>query len=193
MLQNALAIQASYTQHTAPTGEVRLLTYSRLVRFKNLGALVTALTDLPQCTLTIAGSGPDAARLQSLVQKLGVQERVQFVGLVPKAEAPALFAEHDALLVPSYSDISPNAALEALASGLPVLITAQTGLATEYTDHMCCHVLRTPANIVAGVQSLLKSYNTYAVQAVQNVPSRSWEVVAREHVELFTDIKKRSN
>lgn len=184
VLQNALAVSPHFTAHSL-SAKPALLTYSRLVRFKNIDTLLRTLEWLPRCTLTIAGSGPDEQRLRQLVTEYSLTDRVRFIGAVPREDAPALFATHDTLIVPSLSDISPNAALEAYASGLPVVITTETGLSTQFTGHMCQGITSDPVHIQSLIERLFKKYPQYAPQAAAQVSPRTWAQVAADHIELF--------
>jgi glycosyltransferase involved in cell wall biosynthesis len=87
---------------------------------KNLDIALQALAGLPgdAATLALFGIGPETGRLQALAATLGVEGRVEFRGWVPAEDA---WAATDLLLFPSLIEGSPNAILEALAYGVPVL------------------------------------------------------------------------
>ncbi|MBV2262684.1 MAG: glycosyltransferase family 4 protein [Thauera sp.] len=82
----------------------------------------------PDARLTIAGSGPEAATLDALAQALGIAERVRFAGRLDREQMAALYRDADLMLNPSRVDNMPNAILEALASGLPVVTTDVGGI-----------------------------------------------------------------
>src|SRR3989338_5729490 len=109
----------------------RFLVLGRLVRFKNLPPLLDAVKKLPHATLTIAGSGPMERNLRSQAQSLGISDRIAFVGNRDGRDKQKLFFDHDLLVLPSLTEISPNTALEARGVGLPVLLTEQTGLSAS--------------------------------------------------------------
>ena len=80
----------------------------------------------PEARLSIAGSGPEATALAALAQELGVADRVRFTGRLDREQMAALYRDADLMLNPSRVDNMPNAILEALASGLPV-VTSDVG------------------------------------------------------------------
>ncbi|HNH62598.1 MAG TPA: glycosyltransferase family 4 protein, partial [Thauera aminoaromatica] len=82
----------------------------------------------PAARLSIAGSGPEAAALAALAQELGIAERVRFTGRLDREQMAALYRDADLMLNPSRVDNMPNAILEALASGLPVVTTDVGGI-----------------------------------------------------------------
>ncbi|MDR6288245.1 MULTISPECIES: glycosyltransferase family 4 protein [Inquilinus] len=86
----------------------------------------------PSVTLTVAGDGPDLARLKSRCARLG--GRVRFRGAVPPNLVGALLAEHDVLLMPSRYEGFPVTLVEAMGAGcVPVASHLQgvTDMAVE--------------------------------------------------------------
>ena len=82
----------------------------------------------PAARLTVAGRGPERAALERLASDLGVASAVEFVGNVSLDEICELYARADLMLNASRVDNMPNALLEALASGLPVVSTRAGGI-----------------------------------------------------------------
>ena len=115
----------------------RLLFAGQLIQQKGVHTVIAALALLAQeksfseLTFSIVGGGyfPDYEnQLRAQVAQLGLARRVNFLGKVPRAELPRIFAEHDALVFPSEWDepfaITP---LEAIASGLAIIGTTTGG------------------------------------------------------------------
>lgn len=69
----------------------------------------------------IAGDGPERRRLESLARTLGLERRVHFLGVV--AEPANVFPRASLFVLPSRYEGFPNALLEAMAYGLPVVAT----------------------------------------------------------------------
>lgn len=166
---------------------IKLLSFGRMVKFKRITNLVAAMAFLPNAELTIAGDGPELEQLQAQVEELGLQNRVRFKGKVNKEQKRQLFNEHDLLVIPSLSDISPNAALEAMASGLPVVLSDQNGLSETVQQSMYVCSLQTPEAISKAVLTAIEQYDELKTKRA-TVPERSWHQVATEHVELFRDL-----
>jgi glycosyltransferase involved in cell wall biosynthesis len=167
---------------------MKLLFLGRFVSFKNLGSLIIALKDIPDATLTIVGSGPLDQNLRELVEQQQLTERITFL---PPHEGDAkqqLFLDHDLLVLPSYTEISPNTALEARAAGLPVLLTEETGLSRALTDGTALRPLRSPQEIVNAVRDVRDAYELLADRAAAPIPARSWDTIAEEHMTLFRSL-----
>ena len=82
----------------------------------------------PNAHLTIAGSGPEASRLESLSTQLGLQGSVRFAGRLDRDAMAGLYRAADVMLNPSLADNMPNSILEALACGVPVVSTNVGGV-----------------------------------------------------------------
>ena len=80
----------------------------------------------PSLRFLIVGDGPRRAELEARARTLGVDERVSFLG--HREDVPSLLAQADLFVLPSRSEAFPNAAIEAMAAGLPVVATAVGGL-----------------------------------------------------------------
>lgn len=78
--------------------------------------------------MTVAGSGPELAKLQSLVLKLQLKDAVRFTGRIDNASIPALYASADCMVNSSTVDNMPISILEAFASGVPVVSTCAGGI-----------------------------------------------------------------
>ncbi len=192
VIQNAfpslnLPADVPYAARAAELKErpVRLLWFGRLVGFKNLSALLRAVARLPHVRLSVVGEGPLLKQLKQEAQALMIIDRVSFQASRGPTEKAAVFRDHDALVIPSLTEISPNAALEARAAGMPVLLTEETGLSPELTAGMVLAPLREAEDIARAVLELEQSYAEAAEAASAPLPARSWEQVADEWMELF--------
>lgn len=108
----------------------------------------------PDLTFVIAGDGPRAAELRALSAALGLSQCVRFLGHVE--DVPALLGGAQAFVLPSISEAFPNAAIEAMAAGLPVVASAVGGL-LDLVDHERTGLLVTPSdpNALAGAIEML--------------------------------------
>jgi glycosyltransferase involved in cell wall biosynthesis len=119
----------------APPGQ-RVLYAGRLVRRKGVDTILEALTGLPQARLVIAGgpdrhelsNDPDVGRLRALAARLGVADRVDFIGQVPHDRLPELLRWADVVVVPPWYEPFGIVPLEVMACGRPLVGTAVGGL-----------------------------------------------------------------
>ncbi len=97
----------------------------RLAREKNQGFLLSAFShiarSLPDARLVLVGDGDERPRLERLAKRLGIRDRVRFVGAVPHEGVGDYYLAADLFLFPSTSETQGIVVLEALAAGLPVV------------------------------------------------------------------------
>ncbi len=93
-----------------------------------LRAFATVAARHPDARLSVAGSGPERARLEALAAELGVAAQVQFTGRLDAEQMAALYRAASVCLNPALADNMPNSVLEALASGVPVVSTDVGGV-----------------------------------------------------------------
>ncbi|TSC80402.1 MAG: glycosyltransferase [Candidatus Peregrinibacteria bacterium Gr01-1014_25] len=184
VIENALATTIQHPTSHISHSPFRLLFVGRFVRFKNLEHLLLAMTQLPQTSLTLVGDGPRRERLTALVTALNLRSRVQFVPPTRGADKERLFAEHDLLVLPSITEISPHIALEARGAGLPVLLTGETGLSERLTHGMLLRPLLLPRQIADAMREAIDNYDTLARNASSPHPGRSWSSLAEEWFSL---------
>jgi glycosyltransferase involved in cell wall biosynthesis len=85
-------------------------------------------------TLWIAGAGPEEAALKAQAARLGIGERARFLGAVPHERMPAFMWGLDLFVNPSRAESFGVAALEAAASGIPVVASRVGGLPEVVAD-----------------------------------------------------------
>lgn len=108
-----------------PADAPLLLGLGRLHRNKGFDTALQALTDLPGAYLWIAGEGPEREALQRQAEKLGIAQRVRFLGW--RNDVPALLAAADIFLCSSRHEPLGNMVIEAWAHGTPVAAAASQG------------------------------------------------------------------
>jgi glycosyltransferase involved in cell wall biosynthesis len=107
-------------------GGLRLLFVGRLVRERGLDVLIKALATLPldlPWRLVLAGDGPEWTNLAGLAARHNIAERIEVSGWVKREDLPGIYRDADIFVLPSRIDGTPNALLEAMAAGLPVIGT----------------------------------------------------------------------
>jgi glycosyltransferase involved in cell wall biosynthesis len=103
-------------------------TAARLSPEKDQTTLIRAIAPLldGRTRLVVAGEGPEHETLQALVLRLGIGDRVRFLGAI--SDVAHFLRALDAFVLSSRLEALPLAVLEAMATGLPVVATAVGGL-----------------------------------------------------------------
>jgi len=103
-----------------------------------------------QWELHVLGWGPRTETWQQLAQDLGVAERCQFYGWLPRDQALRIMATSHLMLITSLRDLTSTVTVEALALGLPIVCLDHCGFAGVVDDRCGIKVpVTTPAQVVA--------------------------------------------
>jgi glycosyltransferase involved in cell wall biosynthesis len=148
-------------------GGPRFLFVGSLTERKNVRRLIDAFVRLGQGTLVIAGSGPleDELRARAPVG-------VRFTGRLNQDQVASALRDADILCLPSLVEPFGQAAMEALASGRPVVATREGGPAEYLTE--ACGVLVDPLDVESIANGLRRAMSL-------PVPCPAALTVAREH------------
>ena len=108
-----------------PLDAMVLLGLGRLHENKGFDTLLSALVRLPNHFLWIAGAGPLESDLKTMAQKLGVTDRVRFLGW--RTDVAALLAASDVFVCSSRHEPFGNIVIEAWMYGAPIVAAASEG------------------------------------------------------------------
>ena len=106
----------------------KLLFVGRLAAAKGLPVLLDAIAKLDDVTLEIAGDGPDRLMLVEQARRLGIAERVRFLGYQSQAQVRDLLKQADIFVLTSFAEGVPVVLMEAMAAGVPVITTRIAGI-----------------------------------------------------------------
>ncbi|MBI1881130.1 MAG: glycosyltransferase family 4 protein [Chloroflexi bacterium] len=112
---------------------IKLLCVARLIERKGQHHLLEAAHLLvgrgqKQFKIILVGTGDAEASLKALAQQLAIADRIEFRGYVPREEIPQVYAQADIFVLPSFNEGMSVATLEAMAAGLPLVVTRTSGL-----------------------------------------------------------------
>ncbi|MBE8986213.1 glycosyltransferase [Nostoc sp. LEGE 12450] len=164
-----------------PTDEPVILFLSRLHYKKGLEYLIPALSKVThhRFTFILAGNGtPDyEAQIESLLVSSGLRDRTFVVGFVEGETKDILMQGSDLFVLTSYSENFAVSVLEALAVGVPVLVTPGVALASVVKENQLGYV---PDLDVEAIAEALEDYlnNT---QIAQKMGERGHQVISEKY------------
>ncbi|MGE5249160.1 MAG: glycosyltransferase family 4 protein [Bacteroidota bacterium] len=174
----------------------RLLSAGRVVHQKGLDLGLRALAQLKdiEWEWRIAGDGPQMEPLKRLAEGLGLGDRVTFLGWQSREELVKWYHASTLFLFPSRHEGMPNAVLEAMASGLPVVATRIAGNEELVLDGITGRLVNAEDadSLRDGLRSLLvdavkrEQMGNAARLRVQE--TYSWESSARQYERLLEKI-----
>lgn len=110
-----------------PTGDSRQFTFvGRLSQEKGLGVVIEAMAKMSDCSLVVIGDGHSRESLEALSRDL---PNIHFMGALPPTDVYAQMRQSIAVVVPSlWEEPFGRVAVEALATGVPALVSNHGGL-----------------------------------------------------------------
>jgi len=167
--------------------DIFLITTSRLVIKNAVGNIIEALEYLPKnIKLLILGQGYQEKELKNKTDKLGLTERVNFLGYIPHKEMPKYLHISDIFIRPALSEGFGNSFIEAMAAGIPVIATPVGGIVDFLRDGetgLLCEV-NNPKSIVQKIEKLIKDKESgdYIVRNASEMVKNKyeWNIIAND-------------
>jgi glycosyltransferase involved in cell wall biosynthesis len=172
-----------------------LLFLGRINWKKGVDRLLDAVTMLPGVKVVIAGNDEESLtpKLREQAARNGITDRIDFRGPVAGAVKEELLQTASALVLPSFSENFGNVILEAMAVGLPVIVTPEVGLAPDVARAGAGIVTNgMPEPLAAAIRGLLADDDGRAVMGSRGralVRERfTWDCVAAQMEEHYLRI-----
>jgi UDP-glucose:(heptosyl)LPS alpha-1,3-glucosyltransferase len=163
---------------------------------KGLKAIIEALgkMDKPP-TLIVVGHDRHLQKYKKQARVAGLQDRVIFAG--PQKEVQAYYGLADAFILPSIYDPFPNAVLEAMACGLPIITSYNTGAAEFIEEGVQGYVVDAfnSDSLSAAIEKLSDPAHALLLgkQAREKVESFDLGSMADKLVKFYTEITQQSS
>jgi UDP-glucose:(heptosyl)LPS alpha-1,3-glucosyltransferase len=161
---------------------------------KGASQCILALAQLVQGRLLFVSRSP-AAPYRRLAKKAGVTDRVTFLG--PTNQVERIYAAADALVLPTPYDAFAMVVSEAMASGLPVIVSREAGV-SEIIEHEVNGLLlddvTSVPELAADMRSVLQDPSRareLGRAARSTVENMSWDVVASRTMEVYEDLLRK--
>jgi glycosyltransferase involved in cell wall biosynthesis len=167
----------------------------RLVQEKGVYELLSAYArlDAPlrqQVGLVIVGDGPCRGEMRQLAESISPGS-VVFSGFVHRDELGAYYALAEALILPTYTDTWGMVVNEAMACGLPVIVSSAAGCSADLIRENWNGILIKPREVdtlesamrrVATDPDLLRSMSANSGQHIQNYSPEAWAVSVEQAI-----------
>lgn len=183
----------------AAPDERLIIQVGRLVPEKGAAVLIRALPSLLQrhrVRALICGAGSYREELIHLAQRLGLADRVQFPGWLPDGQVQHLYRLADVAVVPSLYEPFGIVALEAMATGAPLVVSDVGGLG-EIVAHGKTGLKVAPGNpeaLAEAIATLLSSRRTarrLAAAARREAAERyGWASIAQATARLYREVQQ---
>ncbi len=154
---------------------------------KGISYLLYALSKLRRddVTLVLGGTGHLTDQLKRFAELLGVEDRVVFAGYLPEDQLGDYYASADLFVSPSLAEPFGITIVESLSVGTRV-VASESGAAELLPEECVVEVSPESDSIADGIEHAL------SLSAPIEYDVRTWDDVAREHVEFYTEVHRNS-
>lgn len=185
---------------TPPQDQFRFVTVGRLVPYKGIDMILSAMAESPllrTCQLEVIGDGPLRERLEKQTAEIGLSDAVHFSGWMEQADVAEGLRNAQAFAFPSLREFGGGVVLEAMASGLPSIVVDHGGPA-ELVDEMTGIKLPLArretlvGTLIAAMErlvtntSLSRDMGNAAIQKVQK--QFTWHRKAEQACNIYRDV-----
>lgn len=158
---------------------------------KGLGAAIKAIAQINgSVRLLVVGHDGKQRKYQKLADILGVNELVYFIG--PKKDVRPYYGAADSFVFPTLYDPFPNVALEAFASGLPVITSKKSGAAELIDDGENGYVIDAfdVKGLAAAMRKVMKEecYSLMKEKARNTIEHLTWDHMMNNYLRLYEKI-----
>lgn len=172
----------------------RVIAVGRLLARKGYDILIRALARIvpfdQSAHLLIVGAGPEEESLRLLARSLGVDPAVTFVGDVPRTALPSLLRSAEVFCQPAIWDNVPFAPLEAMACGVPTVVSAAGGLPDLVGEAGVVHQVGNDSELSAILIDLLSKPSrreALGEAARARILQRfTWQIMCDSYIELYS-------
>lgn len=178
---------------------ITILFVSRLIERKGLQYILPHLKEIQkkceqEIQLVIVGDGPYRTALEEIAKRFQVEDMVSFEGQKDKKEIRSYYQNADLFILPSEKEGMPNVVLEAMAAGLPIIMTPCEGSeelingngfavsVDEFTDKIA---------LLCNKPELRKAYGNISRQNIVN--DFSWDKIVDEYIEKICIVIEKRN
>ena len=194
------ALRGEFRARYPEVGARVIITFlGRIAHQKGLDLLIPAFARVvdrfPDCHLIIAGAIEDAygRAVREWVRDWNVKSHVTLTGFVDGREKASLLADTDVWVLPSREENFGIAIVEAMACGLPVVVSDNVGIQTDITAAKAGIVVRLEvAEFVEALSTLVSDANlrrTYGINGKEFVRgSLTWDVTAKQMLRVYESI-----
>lgn len=166
---------------------------ARLIKRKGQDLLIKAVAALKRegilYNVNLIGEGDEKEAFMNLTKEEDLTDLIQFKGYVPRDMMPNEFMQADIFCLPSYNEGMSNSLLEAMASGLPVIVT-NVGGTEELTDTSNGFIFQTGDSnelkvILKKIHNDKKNLIEMGKASEKKAKELSWDKIADAYYRLF--------
>lgn len=197
LVPNSVDVAAFRVAAPRLRGPLRIICVARLIERKGQRHLITALRRLRDAgvaaTVEFIGTGDAEQIYRAEAERLEVADLVTFAGYVPREQIAEHYANADVFVLPSYNEGMSVATLEAMAAGLPLVVTRTGGTAelVQEGENGLTFAWGDVATLTQHLAYLAVNRDhlrRMGAASRRRAERMSWEAVARRYLDIFEQL-----
>lgn len=156
----------------------------KVVKRKNLYRLLLAIKRIENIELEIIGHGDYEKKVRLWIKKLNLENRVKVLGFIPNEKIPDYLSSAKAFLMPSLSETFGVAYAEALACGVPIMYSKNTGFDGLFDNIGTCVNPRSIEDIKNGIIELIEKNDFFRKKIMGMIEVNRFEIFSRESIAI---------
>lgn len=174
---------------------LRVVCVARMISRKRIDLLIRAMAELRDVdvSLGLVGTGNQESDLKALAEEIGVADRVEYKGLVDHSDMPSFYRSGDLFVLPSINEGMSNTVLEAMASGLPILMNNTGGAAELLEDDVNGFLLEKDS--VSDIAGKIRRFvgnpdllRRLGIESRRKAENLSWKSTAEQYARIYNEI-----
>ena len=186
-----------------PKDPLRLVFIGKVILLKGIDLAIEALKKSgTEARLTVVGTGAFLPRARTMVSKMGLANRVEFLGNIPRAEIWGILKNHDILILPTLHDSGSFTILEAMGSARPVICLDCGGPALSVAGGCGTKIPCTNRKkVVEGLARAIQDYNKDRGKINQQgrkarkqvLAHYAWDTKVKQMEALYRDVAQQAS
>ena len=195
---NGVDTEKFYFEKKPDNQKLTLVCSARLIKHKGQYILIEAISNLKKQGIVLyanlVGEGDEKDAYIKYAKEKDVFDQIIFSGYVPREKMPEKYQKADVFVLPSYNECMSNALLEAMACGLPAVVT-DVGGTEELVDEGNGFIFKPGdetalTDILKNICENKEKIPILGLNSRKKAEQLNWENIAKEYFELFKQLSR---
>lgn len=173
-----------------------IISVGRLIDQKDHSYILEAIKDL-NVNLIIIGDGPNYSKFQNYIKENNLKDKVKMIKKIPNSELPGYYRSCQIYVQPLKNlNGIPIPVLEAMACGLPIIMSKHEESYSEIIDSSVIYVENHSEKFKHAIQSLLNDenfMNEMRMKSQKIIKKISGDLMDKKEIELYDELIKSKN
>ena len=187
--------------HNSNPDEFRIISVCELIKLKNIDKVLFSISILRNrfnIRYSIVGRGDESEYLKQLTDHLGLSDIVDFYGYTENYKLPEILGQHDLFVLPSYPETFGRVYFEAMAAGLPVICSKNSGIFGYFPYLVDSHAIDpdNPDELAKKIEFFIENEEKRKEtgKTLQSLVSDfTWDNIAKKYEKLYHKAHQYSN